>query len=499
MNTALAKKNVITSILYQLVTVAYGLIVPRLVLSSFGSEVNGLTSSLSQFLNYISLLEGGLSGVIMAALYKPLANKDYAKVSGVIKAADNFFKKIALIFVVYTFALATIYPFVVSTSFSWGFIFSLTIIISTSLFIQYFFSLSYRLLINADQKGYIVFSTLIIFTILNFLVTLIVIKVCPEIHILKAASAIVFIVQPIAFNRYVKKNYKLDKNAEPDEDAIAQRWDGFGQNIAFFIHSNTDVVVLTIFSTLSEISVYSVYMLVVTALRTLVTAISSSLAPSLGNSLAKMSNKEANELFDSYEFGLSIITTFAFTCGALLVTPFIQVYTRGVTDANYYQPLFGYLMMAAEAVYCFRDPYVTVAYVSGKYKGTAKYAYVEAVLNIIISVILVLKFGLIGVAVGTLLAMTYRMIAHMIYIAKNLFKRELKQSLKCLLVHSMIAILSAILVTLLIRIDVQNYFDWIIEAVATVAVVVTVMIAVLYMTYRKQLCLFTKRLVHKHK
>ena len=74
MNTTLAKKNVITTIFYQLVTVAYGLIVPRLVLSSFGSEVNGLTSSLSQFLNYIILQEGGLSGVIMAALYKPLAN-----------------------------------------------------------------------------------------------------------------------------------------------------------------------------------------------------------------------------------------------------------------------------------------------------------------------------------------------------------------------------------------------------------------------------------------
>lgn len=499
MNTKLVKKNVITSILYQLVTVAYGLVVPRLVLSSFGSEVNGLTSSLSQFLNYISLLEGGLSGVIMAALYKPLANMDYAKVSGVIKAADNFFKKIALIFVVYTFALATIYPFVVSTSFSWGYIFSLTIIISTSLFIQYFFSLSYRLLINADQNGYVVFSTLILFTILNFLVTLIVIYVYPEIHILKAASAIVFIVQPIAFNRYVKKNYKLDKNAKPDEEAIAQRWDGFGQNIAFFIHSNTDVVVLTIFSTLSNVSIYAVYMLAVNAIRSLVLAIFSALAPSLGNSLVTMSKEESNSLFDNYEFGLSVITTFAFTCGALLVTPFVQVYTKGITDANYYQPIFGYLIMAAEAVYCFRDPYVTVTYVSGKYKETAKYAYIEAVLNIVISVILVSKLGLIGVAIGTLLAMSYRMISHMMYIAKNLFERELKKSLKCLLVHSMIAILSAILVTLLIRIDVRNYFDWIIEAVATVAVVVTVMIAVLYMTYRKQLCLFTKRLVHKHK
>lgn len=499
MNVTLAKRNIITSILYQLVTVAYGLVVPRLVLSSFGSEVNGLTSSLSQFLNYISLLEGGLSGVIMAALYKPLADKDCKKVSGVIKAADNFFKKIAIIFVVYTLALATIYPFVVSTSFSWGYIFSLTLIISTSLFIQYFFSLSYRLLINADQKGYVVFSTLILFTALNFLVTLIVIHAFPEIHILKAASAIVFIVQPVVFNLYVKKNYELDKSAIPDQGAIAQRWDGFGQNIAFFIHSNTDIAVLTVFSTLSEISVYSVYMLVVSALRTLVTAVSSSLAPSLGNSLAKMNNQEANEMFDNYEFGISSITTFAFVCGALLVTPFIQVYTRGVTDANYYQPLFGYLMMAAEAVYCFRDPYVSVAYVSGKYKETAKYAYIEAALNIVISVILVSKFGLIGVAVGTLLAMTYRMVAHMMYVARNLFERDLKKSLKCLFVYSLIALLSAILATRLVNIDVQNYSNWIIEAVGTVLIVVAVMSTVLYIAYRKQFFLFARKMSHKKK
>lgn len=495
MNTTLAKRNVITSILYQLVTVVYGLVVPRLILASFGSEVNGLASSLSQFLNYISLLEGGLSGVIMAALYKPLADKDYKKVNGVIKAADNFFKKIAIIFAAYTFLLAAVYPFFVSTSFSWGYIFSLTIIISASLFLQYFFSLSYRLLINADQKGYIVFSALILFTLLNFVLTLCVIKIWPEIHVLKAASALAFTVQPIVFHRYVKKNYPLVDGVEPDKDAIAQRWDGFGQNIAFFIHSNTDIVVLTIFSTLSNISVYAVYMLVVNALKTLVSAISSSLAPSLGNSLARMSNEESNKLFDSYEFGLSVITTFAFTCGALLVTPFVQVYTRGITDANYFQPIFGYLMMAAEAVYCFRDPYVSVAYVSGKYKETAKFAYIEAVVNIVISVILVSKFGLVGVAVGTLIAMAYRMIAHMIYLQQNLIKRPIRKSLKCMAVFTSISIVSFLLATKFINMQVSGYLDWVLKAVETSVVVLCVMCAVLYVWYKKQLCFFLKKLI----
>ena len=495
MNTTLAKRNVITSILYQLVTVAYGLVVPRLILSSFGSEVNGLVSSLSQFLNYISLLEGGLSGVIMAALYKPLANKDYRKVSGVIKAADNFFKKIATIFVIYTLVLAAVYPFIVTTSFSWGYIFSLTVIISTSVFLQYFFSLSCRLLMNADQHGYVVFSTLILFTILNFAVTFTVINVWPEIHVLKAASALAFLVQPIVFRRYVNRHYPLDGDAEADKDAIAQRWDGFGQNIAFFIHSNTDVVVLTIFSTLNNISVYSVYMLVVSALRTLVTAISSSLAPSLGNSLANMTNREANELFDRYEFGLSVVTTFAFTCGALLVTPFVQVYTRGITDADYYQPIFGYLMMAAEAVYCFRDPYVSVAYVSGKYKETAKYAYIEAVLNIVISVVLVSKFGLVGVAVGTLVAMTYRMISHMQYLAKHLLNRRIGLSIKCMAVYAAIAVLSAGIVNSFVDMNVTDYFGWILSAIETSAIVFAVMIIVLSVFYNRQVKTIITRLI----
>lgn len=485
MNASAAKKNVIASLAYQLVTIIYGLVVPRIILTSFGSEVNGLVSSLSQFLNYISLLEGGLTGVIMAALYRPLANKDYVKVSGVIKAANSFFKRIAVVFVIYTLILAAVYPLVVKTPFTWEYVFSLTIIISLSLFIQYFFALSYRILINADQKGYVVYLTLMLFTAVNFVFTILVVNVWKEIHVLKLMSAVAFLIQPIVFNYYVNKHYPLDKSAQPDKKALSQRWDGFGQNIAFFIHSNTDVVVLTLFSTLADVSVYSVYMLVISALKTLVSAISSSLAPSLGNSLATMSNKEANDMFDNYEFGMSFITTFAFTCGALLITPFVQIYTRGVTDASYYQPLFGYLMMAAEAVYCFRDPYVNVAYVSGKFRETAAYAYIEAGLNILISAFLVFRFGLVGVAIGTLIAMIFRMVSHMVYLNNHLIKRPLKSSLKCIGVFFGDVVISSVLVKVFVRFSANNYFDWVWQAVITASIVLITMLIASCVFYKK--------------
>ena len=74
--------NTIFSILLQLVTIISGFIIPRLLLSTFGSEVNGLVSSINQFLNYITLIEGGLTGVITASLYKPLLNKDKTYCTG---------------------------------------------------------------------------------------------------------------------------------------------------------------------------------------------------------------------------------------------------------------------------------------------------------------------------------------------------------------------------------------------------------------------------------
>lgn len=487
MNVNIAKKNVLASLVYQVLTIIYGLIVPQIVLRSFGSEVNGLVSSLNQFLNYISLLEGGLTGVILAALYKPLAVKDYKKISGILKAANAFFRKLAVIFGVYTIVLAVVYPLVVHTSFSWGYVFSLTIIISLSIFVQYFFALSYRILINADQKGYIVYLILMLFMVVNFFFTILVVCVWNEIHVLKLLSTVAFLIQPVAFNAYVKKYYPLDKNVSPDQEAIAQRWDGFSQNIAFFIHSNTDVVVLTLVGTLTDVSIYSVYLLVINALKTLMIAISSSLAPGLGNALATISKEKVNEVFDSYEFGISFLTVFIFTCGALLVTPFVGIYTKGIQDANYYQPLFGYLMMAAEGIYCFRDPYVNLAYISGKFRETAKYAYAECVINIGLSVVLVFRFGLIGVAIGTLVSMLYRMIAHMIYISKNIIDRPILKSLKCCVVFSCSVAISSGLVNFFIHRTANDYVTLVINAIGTSAIVMATMLLFSFFFYKNNL------------
>lgn len=490
------KRNVITSLALQIVTILNGFIVPRIILSYFGSDVNGLVSSISQFLNYITLLEGGVSGVIMASLYKPLAEKNDEKVSGIIKATNQFFRKIGIIFVAYSIGVGIVYPLVISTGYSWGYVFSLTLILASSLFVQYFFSLTFRLVLNADRRGYIVSLTQILFVSLNLIFVLIAVHLFPSIHAIKIAGVLAFLVQPLVYNLYVNKHYKINKSAPSDNDALAQRWNGFGQNLAFFIHSNTDVVVLTALASLTDVSIYSVYFMVIHSLRNLIMSISTAIVPSMGNVLSCNDEESKQKMFDLFEFAISLITVFTFTCGGLLIVPFVMVYTQGITDANYYQPLFGVLLLVAEAIYCYRDPFVSVAYASGHFKETSKYAYIEAGMNIAISVAMVKQLGLVGVAIGTLLSMTYRMVMHVIYLKKNILQRPVKKYLSNLIIF-LIPIFISVCICHFINIAVNNYAQWILKAIITAMIVSLTMLITLLFARRELLKAVVRKIIKK--
>lgn len=492
MNKKIVLKNIIVSILLQLTTIISGLIVPRLIIQTFGSSTNGLVNSITQMLNYISLLEGGVSGVVMASYYKPLIEHDYKKISGIFKASNNFFTKIGIIYLGYLFIVAIVYPLSVKTSHSFIYVFSLTLILGIGLIIQYFLALSHKLLLDADQKVYITSLTQIVITIVNLIAVILLINSGCSIHIVKLGSGLITIIQSLVFISYTNKHYKLDKNVEPDTQALSQRWDGFGQNLAYFIHTNTDVLILTYFASLKDVSIYSVYFMVANALKNLTMAISRGFSPTLGNVLAKGNQKESNEVVDEYEFVINFVSIVLFTCGCSLIIPFVSVYVKGVNDANYIQPLFGIILLLAEEVYCLREPYVGTAYVCGKYKETAKYAYVEAGLNLVISLLLVKKYGLVGIAFGTLVSMVYRMISHVFYLKHNIIQRPVKKFLISLMKTIIITVLTYLIANSIYSVKAYSVLDFVIKVIPMASMVLIITCVFELIFNRRQMIRFLK-------
>lgn len=424
----ITKINIACSVLLQFTVIAGGIVIPRIILTLFGSEVNGLVSSVNQFLNYIQLVEGGLGGVVMAALYKPLHDKDMKSVSEIYCHSAHFFRQIGFIYIAYLVILAIVYPLLVNTGFGYFYSVALIIVLGVNLAVQYFLSVSYRLLLNADRKVYVVTLIQSVINILNVASAVFCFYFFKDLLFIKIISALIFLIQPVVFSVYVKKHYPIENNLPLKKGVLSQRWVAFGNNFAYFVHRNTDIVVLTVFSTLSTVSVYSVYMMVVIALRGVIEAVSTAFVPSFGKALAGGDREELAKTFDIYEFVVQISSYVLFSCCLILIVPFVMIYTMGINDADYYQPVFAVLIVIAEFICGIREPFIRAASAAAMFKKVAPHAFIEAALNIMISLILIGKYGIAGVAVGTIVAMVYRMIAQMVLVGKGILHRSMAKS-----------------------------------------------------------------------
>lgn len=417
------KKNAISSLFLQLAAIAQGLILPKLILGAFGSEVNGLVSSITQFLGFISLLEGGLGAVVLAELYGPIENKDDERIQGILGACQSFFSKLTVVFLVYTAIVAFFYPRYIDTSLSQKAVSVLVLILSMTTVAQYLFSITYRLLLQAEQKLYIVNYVSTVTILINTISAALIIFAFPSIHIVKFCSSIIYMIQPLVYRAFVEKKFlKGSIRKAKQRYVLKNRWSGFAQNLAHFVNMNTDVALITLFMPLQYVSIYSVHLLVINALRGIIASVGNSYQSALGKYIAIGDSVQLKQKFRKFEEGFWLTGMILFFCCALLINPFIQIYTTGITDAEYYQPIFSFVIVLANMIYVIREPYRLLVLAGGKFKETNFGAFAEAIINLGMSLLFITKFGLIGVAVGTLVAIAFRLIYLIWYLHKDIIQ-----------------------------------------------------------------------------
>lgn len=470
--------NIISSLILQAVAIVCSFIVPRLIISNFGSNVNGLIESITQFLTYITLLESGFGPVIKSLLFKPIANKDKITIQKILKKSEKIFRIIAYLFIIYILLLCIILPLVLTNEFDNLFTISLIIIIGISTFAEYFFGMTYKLYLQAEQKKYVTSIIQIGILILNTIVVVVLVRLGASIQVVKLVSALVFVLRPILQNVYVKKKYNINFKMVKEDYKIKQKWDGLAQHIAYVINYNTDIILLTICKNVSEVSVYSVYMLVINGLKNIVNSFTGGVDASFGDMIAKEEYESLNKNFKIYELFYFTIATIMFIMALVLIVPFISLYTKGIEDVNYIRPAFAYIMVIAKFVEVARIPYGDLAKVAGHFKQTRRGAWLEAIANIVISLILVFKFGIIGVAIGTLVAMCIRTVELMYHSSKYILKRNVFYTFKIIPIIMLEALIILIIYNIIPKIEITGYLKWAIEAVI-IGIIATLVICII--------------------
>lgn len=423
--------NTVTSILFLVVSIFCGFIVPYLTLNYFGSEINGLVDSINQFLKLIIFLEFGVGAVIQTSLYSPLTEGNLFEINRIIILAERFFKKIALILLLYVILIIIIYPnIVISSSVSMTSIRILIFVMSLNLFSQYYFGIVDKLLLLADQRGYIVYLVQTFSMLLGTALSSLFIMMGYSIVITQLITAVFFILRPVIFRIYITKNYQINRALTIEKGDLNDKWSGLSQHIASVILDTTDVVILTIFTTLQTVSVYSIYFLVVTGVRQLIKSLTSGVQSFIGKLYASNEMAKLVSLFRYSEWLIHSVSIIIWSIVIKLLVPFVLIYTNNIADVSYNVPIFSTLLSLAYLTEALNLVYLLFIISSGHFKETQTRFSITALINVTLSIVLVNRYHLIGVSVATLVSLLYHLIWMMVFVNQQILKISLVGSIK---------------------------------------------------------------------
>lgn len=468
----------------QIVVFISGIILPRFILQAYGSSINGMITSVNQFLTYLGLAEAGVATASVVALYTPLALGRKDEVNSILSAARKFYNRSGVLFLSLTAVLVFIYPFFISGQLDNSLVRWMIVVLAGSTLVDYFFLGKYRVLLMANQEGYVVALIQSAGTVANMVVSIGLIYAGASVLAVKAVATGVYVLRLFLVKAYAKKKYPdLDFHAQPAEGALKQKNAALFHQVVTIIVNNTDTTILTIClgsRSLLEVSVYGIYMLVVNAVNQLLTSFSNGLTAGFGEVIARREEETLKKSYSDYEYMFFLIFFVVVACMGVLLIPFISVYTIDMKDVQYVRPVIAVLFTLLVFLQNVRIPGLTIICAAGHYKETRYQAGLEAAINIVVSLALVWSMGMTGVLLGTVCSYGYRSFEIILYTNRHLIPGTAKTAFSRIIRNLVVTAVLIVAGIWLIPQNMTSFINWFIYAVAAGVVSVVLIVGVNY-------------------
>ncbi len=454
-------RNVVVAFLTKILTIVSAIIAQNFILRSFGSEINGLTSSITQFITYFTLFEAGLGVASIQALYAPLHNKNNDVVDSILSATDKQYKKIGFIFLGLTIFLAFMMPIITNSSLDYFLVFTITILMGLSNVINYFFIGKFNALLSADRNIHIINILDSVLGIVFSFLKVIVINLGGSIILVLALQILSPLIRAIFLYVYVKIKYPhINFKAEPKNEYISKRWSVLVHQVVGMVTNHTAVIILSISSTLANVSVYTVYNFIYSNINNV---LQTTLLTAPQASFGKLYQSDDKDKFlKTYNLFECMVTCFIFivlSLAIVLTIPFVKLYTIGVNDVEYIDFILGVLFAISILFSTIRIPMIMMVNIAGKFKETQKGAIIEAIISVVVSIPMYIIFGMRGLVFGTCAAMIYRAIDILIYTYKNIINKKISSFIKMFIIFSLFSIVYVFIFVKILNID--TWFEWI--------------------------------------
>lgn len=396
--------NIISNLFVIISQIVLAFVVRFIFVKVLNEQYLGVQGLFTNIISMLSLAELGIGTAISFILYKPLAEKNYNKVSVIVTFLRKVYIAIGIVVLISGIIITPFLKYIV-TGYTMGNLNIIFVIYFITLAVEYFLTYPETLL-NADQKHYKISFILIGYTLMTNVLQIIVLLLTRNFLIYILADVIMKLIKFIAINIYVKRYYpevdfyNKEKLEEKEKNVFTKNVKSlFLYKIGDYLINGTDNIIISKIIDISTVGFYSNYLSTITIFRNIINNIISGVTASFGNLIVKEDEKVQENVFSIMNFITYIFCGFVLCCLLFLFNDFIKMfygenYMLGISEViiiclNFYiaSMLLPLESVKSAAGLYYEDRYVTI---------------VQAAINVVISIVLGYKMGLIGILIGTL-------------------------------------------------------------------------------------------------
>lgn len=413
MRTKNSVKNIKYNLAFYISSNIFIFIGRSLFITTLGTELAGLNSLFGSLMGFLNLAELGLSNVITYSLYKPIFDKDKEKIRDII----TLYKKI------YTFIGIFVFIIGILVSFNLGlfidqnrindrYVITYFYIYLITICISYVSTYKYPLLI-ADQKAYYITKIDGIIKIIKSITQILMLFFIPSYLMWLLLEIIFNIISYILCNKTIRQTYGAVTNHRKIKvlfkeyiNILLDVRNMFFHRLGSFIVIQTDNILIAKYLSLDLVARYNNYYMILCLASSITGQIFNGIGASIGNLIAEKNNEKAYDLWErlhTINFYMGIVFCI---CMLLRIEDFVNIWLGK-----------GFLLDKNIAILMIVNLYFTIMRGSlGKFKdgyGIFWDKYIpmlEAIINFIISFILVKEIGLAGILIGTLISNIFLLI-----------------------------------------------------------------------------------------
>lgn len=408
MRTKNAVKNMKINFIFYFISILFTFILRSIFVSSLGGNIVGFNGLVNNLLGFLNIAELGVATAITYALYKPLSEKDYESINEIMALFKFYYERIGKVIFGLGIILSFLLGIFVKNQIPMAHAVVYYYLLLFNSCISYFFTYKQALII-ADQKQYIITIVTNVNKILKIILQIIM--------LLFIKSYLLWIVLEVFFNlagliiiskkadmlypniKFIgKQNIEIIK--KKNKNIIESIKNVFFHKISTFIVFQTDGILISLFLSLTQNAIYSNYMMVINNFTTLLSTVMNGMKASIGNLIAENNNKKNYEIFKQLQLIdciIALIVSFVFY---KVINSFIVIWVGEEYLFNnaivFVLTLNLYIQITRGTVDRFKESYGIFWDVWAP--------IVEGSINLVVSIILINKIGVIGLFIGTFIS-----------------------------------------------------------------------------------------------